>query len=304
MAQRAAARRETILRETAPRLTLKFRAQKPTMLEAFRGADIALVTRVVGEDSANLRLDATYTDATLQIRSASALEIWHHNAQVSEPPGVWKSAIFSGPRARMLIRAAALTPGELDFELRTRPLQMPEQMAEQSAPSVHGGPPPRDAIMVALRGHWRVDRARLQAPDFARMSRAPQVILRSVRIVSAGATDVAARCTFDLRGPAMNAQTRTDAEFWGGARALKKVSALRNDARTHVDARLATRRWMDWTLSGPTPAPAKIIGDVAGRISAANRWPLEFRIEPVNFSRAKVGRYLKFRQQSAPTPQF
>ena len=289
-----------VRRATAPRVALEFRAEKPTMLEAFRGADIALVTRIVGDDAPNLRLEAAHTDTTLQVSSASVLEIWHHNASVSEPPGVWKSAIFKRQSARMLICAAALAPGELDFEMKTRPLQM----ADQSAPSSHSGPPPRDVVTAALRGRWRVARARLQPPDFARMSRAPRVVLRSVRIVSAGPAGVAARCTFDLSGPAMNARTRTDVEFWGGVRVLKGIPTLRNDARTHVDPRVATRRWVDWTLSGPTPAPGDVVGDVRGRISAANHWPLEFRVEPVHFSRVKVGQYLKFRQQSAPAPAF
>jgi len=70
-----------------------------------------------------------------------------------------------------------------------------------------------------------------------------------------------------------------------------------SDSRFKVAPRTKVRSWTVFSDSLATKFY------ISGRVSADNRWPLGFQIEPFDFKTAKVGQKLKFKQFPVPLPQ-
>lgn len=268
-------------------LSLDFRVEKPTTLEAFEGADTVLLAQIRGDDAKNVEMDIAKTDSFLELQTAQGTQRGSSQSWVTTSlwGKVWKGQFYRQNVLRLTVNAMSMPAGKLDFGIKTQPvLTSPKPGAPAATP------------MPPLEGKWPVDRAQFAPFDFKAMSRLPLVRVRSAKVISARPGYLQDETTFDLLGADMNAQTPVDFDLSGTVSFKNTTYGASYDADATVDPKHPLRRTARWVLSGPTPTPPKTFGDLHGRISADERWPLAFQLEPINISKVKFGQNLKFKQ--------
>lgn len=275
-------------------LHLDFRVEKPTTLEAFGGANMALVARIRGDGAPNVAMDSMKTASFLEVQTAQGTQ--RASSQSWTTPSawdkVWKGQIYGKGGLRLPINALAIPAGNLAFRLKTQPISANSQ---PGAPAATPRPP--------LQGKWKIDRSQFAPFDFAKLPRSPQVQVRGVKIVAVTVIGIEGEISFDLLGAGMNAQTPVDVDLSGTVAFKGTTYGSGRDSEATVDPKNPQRRTMNWNLGGPASPPPKTFGDLHGRISADERWPLAFQLDPINMSKVKSGQILKFRQWTAPIPK-
>lgn len=267
-------------------LHVDFRVEKPTTLEAFQGANAALVAQIRGDDAPDVTMDSMKTDAFLEVQTAQGAERSSSQNWVTTSAwgNVWKGQFYSQDGLRLPINALAIPNGNLDFRFKTQPIfKNPKPGAPTATPR------------TPLVGRWKIDRSQFAPFNFKAMLRTPQIRVRGVKIVSVTAGWIQGEIGFDLLGAGMNAQTPVDVDLSG--------TVAFHDSEATVDPKNPLRRTMNWNLNGPTPTPPKTFGDLHGRVSAGERWPLAFQLDPIDMSKVKSGQNLKFKQWPAPIPK-
>ncbi len=137
------------------------------------------------------------------------------------------------------------------------------------------------------------------------MTRLPLVHLRSVKIVQINPGNIRGETVFDLTGPTMDAQTPFDYDF-----SERRSGMGSGYGSSDLTPQTAMRCVREWTVYKPSNSsfvngklvPTKQIVRVTGRVSADNRWPLAFQIEPFDFAKVKIGQTLKFKSWPALVP--
>ena len=274
-------------------LHLDFRVEKPTTLEAFEGANAALNTTIRGDGAAEVRMDIAKTQSFLEVRTAQGTQ--NASSQSWPTPSVWDKVWTSQNHTQDGLRvpfyALALPDGEAFYVLKT------QAKVENRAPGAPAATP------TPLAGRWKIDRAQFAPFDFKKMPRTSQVRVRAVKIISARPGWIEGETSFDLSGVGMNARTPVDVDLSGTVAFKNMKYGIGYETNAIVDAKNSLRRVMKWTLHGPTPTPPQTFGDLHGRISADERWPLAFQVEPIDISKVKAGQKLKWKQWPVAIPK-
>ena len=272
-------------------LHLDFRVEKPTTLEAFGGADAVWVTKIEGDDANNPEIEFAKMERTVELKTRGGTQIVPTNQWSNLSPwrNVWKgSQSFNRlPLAQMSIPA-----GELSFKYQTQPVHKNFKKSHASATPL----PP-------LVGSWKIDRSRFAPFNFNALARTPQIKIRAIKVIAGGPGLVQSEIQFDLLGAGMDAQTPIDFNLLGTLNFKGTTYLPSYETNATVDPKNPLRRTVKWTLNGPASPPPKTMGDVHGRVSANERWPLTFQLDPIDISKVKAGRNLKFRQWPAPIPK-
>ena len=281
-------------RPAPPPLHLDFRVEKPTTLETFEGADAALVTQIRGDGAAEVKMDSAKTQSFVEVRTAQNTQ--RASSQSWKTPSVWDKVWTSQNHTQDGLRvpfyALAMPDGETFYVLKT---QAKVKNPKPGAPAATPLPP--------LVGRWKIDRAQFAPFDFKKMPRSPQVRVRAVKIILASPGWIEGETSFDLSGVGMNARTPVDVDLSGGVAIKNTKYGISYDTDATVDPKNQLRRIVKWSLHGPTPTPPKVFGDLHGRISADERWPLAFQVEPIDISKVKAGQNLKWKQWPTPIPK-
>lgn len=272
-------------------LHLEFAVEKPTILEAFQGANSVLVTRVAGDGVAKITMDSAKTNAVMERRNAGKKEIASTRSWITTSPWakVWKGQYYAQNGLRLPANALAIPPGEIALNFTT-------QIAPLNAPTPATSYP-------LLRETWPIDRSKFAPFDFKKLAREPQIRVRSIKILTVSASWIEGETTFELLGEDANAQTPVDFSLSGLVPFKGSVTSAGSDSKATTPPNAANLRVVKWNLVGHTPTPPTQIGDLHGRISAGERWPLAFQIEPIDFSKVKAGQNLKWTEWPAPLPK-
>lgn len=130
------------------------------------------------------------------------------------------------------------------------------------------------------------------------MPRAPLVSLVEVRIASVIApSGLIGEAVFQFEGAAMTDETPLDSSFKSSSHSLS-WGTRSQWSKPKPGSR---QRITEWTIY--PPKKGKALARISGRVSADNRWPLGFQIEPFDFQTAKVGQKLKFKQFPVALPK-
>ncbi len=276
-------------------LHVEFRIKKPTTLEAFGGANAALTAQIRGDDAKNFRMDSSKTDSFLEVQTEQGMK--RGSSQSWSTPSawdkVWKGQFYNKDNLRLPINALAIPDGKLAFKFKTQPISV--NSPTPGVPAATPRPP--------LVGRWKIDRAQFAPFDFKAMLRTPQVRVRAVKIVSAATGLIQGEIQFDLLGAGMNAQTPVDVDLSGTVTFKRTTYGSGRDSEATVEPKNPLRRIVNWNLGAPASPPLKTMGNLHGRISADERWPLAFALDPIDISKVKAGQKLKFAQWPAPIPK-
>ena len=260
---------------------LQLRVEKPTTLQAFDAVQQVLNISI-GEDSKGEQFSAFGQPKWwLRVKTPQGAETWY-----SSGTGTFSAAsvsMASANRQKYSILIKQVPQGALT--------------AGFSGPVVNASLTTGPLKPILLKGQWNVSKSKFKPFDF-NLPRASLVKLTSATISTVSATQLAARFTFALQGMAMNEKTTLDNQF-GETHGLSNgysMSGSGNAPKTRV-CECAIR---NPSQTGVGSAPVTI--ELSGRVSADNRWPLAFSIEPFDFKTAKVGQQLKFKSWPAPLP--
>lgn len=283
---------------------LSFQIQKPTTLEAFQGYDTAFVIRAKNRLGHAQQMDKV--GPTLQLQTPYGLAVSHLDRGFSGFwMKVWGASSSGADNHRILLKLRNVPPGKLRFDYHA--VALPSPSAPATAPL-----PVKPSVPVS--GSWKIDHTQTKAPNLAVLPRKPFVQVRSVTVtqVSLGTPkagvpySVEAEMIFDLQSGAMNQKTPFDFDvsehhfvptnqgFYGmswssGPSPVSPVS--KETPRTRIRT---------WRVLNDFPHSKM---NVSGRVSADNRWPLGFEIEPFDFKSVKVGQKLRFKQFPVALPK-
>ncbi len=275
-------------------LRLGFHLEKPTALEAFRGANATCVVEIVGPSANNYQMQqvAAYLEVKTPQGVATSWAFKGHSSHRWDYE-VWSYSSLTLKGARLSLKTPAIPAGTLHFGCYG--IARPSGETPLTKP-------------VRVSGKWKVDRAQFKAPDIASWPRQPLVMLREVVIkekrmgnARAGVPNrIAVEPVFTLNGAAMDEKTSFEANF----SSRESQSPNRTTYGTSylggaVTRAMPRRRTARWSVSADS-LTNKIY--VSGRASADNRWPLGFQIEPFDFKTAKVGQKLRFKQFPVALP--
>lgn len=279
----------------ADALRLKFRIDKPTALEAFRGANVAFVIESEGYD--NKHYESPQMTPYLEVQTPRGKQVsWKNRGSVQRwGNGVWNYTAQNHRTTRFLLDTRAVPAGTLHFGCYG--------IAQPNFPGV-------TARLKPLRGSgkWKVDRAQIKPLNLATWPRHPLVSLREVVVTRkiagnprGGTSDtVTGEAIFELNGAAMNQQSAFAVDFSNQARPVRGVTyGMGNSTGSAKDT--VRRRVREWMVDS-SPFGRTSQARVSGRVSAANRWPLGFQFEPFSFQAVKVGQKLKFKQFPVALP--
>ena len=287
-------RRQSSAPETTP-LHLVFQLDKPTTLQAFQGADAVLKVKLQGTNANKFDFDAA---PLLEVKTAHGVQTSRVNGYSGLWTKVWKGSLGGESQVRWPINSQAIPTGTLRLSV------------DAKATPISSATVPSGALTpLHLKGQWRINRAKIIPPSFVTLAPTPQVVLRSVKVTQvapgAGTVDVEGECTFDLTGKNDNAQTPVEISFSGGGYSTGRggISGI-GWSSSSPSPQQPARRAPTWNVSSmpARSAKAKTVGRITGRISANNRWPLAFQIEPFDIARVKVGQQLKFKSWPASVP--
>ena len=211
-------------------LHLSFRVEKPTTLEAFKGADAIWVTKIEGDDAKNSDLFFTKMERVVEWKTPKGTQIVPTNSYSYSSP--WRK-VWKGPQKfnRLPLNQMSIPPGELYFKFKTQPIYKSLKPGSTSATPL----PP-------LVGRWKIDRSRFAPFNFKAIPRSPQIRIRSVKVVQGGPGFIESEIQFDLLGATMDAQTPVDS-FLLGELPFKGSTYLANfDTNVTVDPKNPLRR--------------------------------------------------------------
>ena len=271
-------------------LHVTFRVEKPTTLEAFKGADAVWVTKIEGDDASSSDLAFAKMERVVEWKTSKGTQIVPTNSYSYSSP--W-SKVWKGPQNfnRLPLAQMFIPAGELYFKFKAQPVSKNNKPGAAATP------------MPPLVGRWKIDRGQFAPFNFKAMSRTPQIRIRAVKVVQGGPSFVEGEIQFDLLGAGMDAQTQVDS-FLLGELPFRGSTYLANfDTNVTVDPKNPLRRTLKWNLNGPASPPPKTFGNLHGRISADARWPLAFQLDPIDMSKVKAGQNLTFKQWPAPIPK-
>jgi hypothetical protein len=203
-----------------------------------------------------------------------------HGTELDWDNDLWDFTSTPNNLTRALVKTRAIPEGTLHFGTYI--------VAKSSKP---GGA----AIAKPLRfsGKWSVDRSQITPTNLKVWPRKPLISLREVTITEKTAGGgVTGECVFQLDGVGMDTGTSFEISFSSGC-----SWGMGLHPRTAETPRTRVRQW---SVSQPTTGGSYF---VSGRVSADNRWPLGFEIEPFNFKSARVGQKLKFNQGPVSLPK-
>jgi hypothetical protein len=264
------------------KLHLAFHVEKPTTLEAFKGSDAALVVGLAGEGADKMRVASS--DPWLEVQGAHGAERSYMSRGYS---GIWTKVWKSNSNGtRFTINSQVIPAGQLRFGTSS---------AIQTLSAT--------TFAAPRTGSWLLNRAQIKPFGFKKMTRLPLVHLRSVKIIQINPGNIRGETVFDLTGPTMNAQTPFDYDF-----SERRSGMGSGYGSSDLTPQTATRRVREWTVfkpfvtaSGYTPKIVPV--RISGRVSADNRWPLAFQIEPFTLAKIKVGQKLRFKSWPVPVPK-
>lgn len=259
-------------------LRLMFRTEKPTTLEAFEGADAVMVIGLQGQ--------GTDDDFYLALQESVL--------KGQSPRGLQTVALPSTLRdyeRRIFVNAKKVPPGKLVFGVNATIARLGKGVP---ASSPH------------LQGNWPVNRKLIVPFPFSKMEKAPMVTLSSAVIIGVErygknprVQTVHLNATCHLTGPTMNQETSVEgtaiARGWECGFNPNFGRGKQRDGYFTIYAPPSL------SLSSILVVPRPLV-HITGRVSADNRWPLAFQIEPFDFNKAKVGQTLKFKSWPAPLP--
>ena len=260
---------------------LQFRDETPKALQAFDGVQQAL-TISIGKDSKGAQFSAFgQPKSWLHIKTPQNTETWYSSGTGTLPVSGVSMASENNQKYSILIK----------------------QVPQGALTAGFSGQIVNDALRPAVKPifvkrQWNVSKSKFKPFDF-NLPRASLVKLTSATISTVSATQLAARFTFALQGMAMNEKTTLDNQFdeKHGLSFGYSMNGKVNAPKARVCECYIMRKN---STMGVGAAPMTI--ELSGRVSADNRWPLAFSIEPFDFKTAKVGQQLKFKSWPAPLP--
>jgi hypothetical protein len=223
-----------------------FRIDKPTILEAFSGAEGAFVVKA--EDSRETELLLNTSGPVLELMTSDGTTISSQD----------RGEILADQR----VLRGILNNSRFTFNLRSVPegaLYFPFRGTGTSYQSSANATP---LAPIPLNGRWKVDRTKVQPFNFATLAREPLICVKAIKIKDRrrSSNNVTGEIIFSLDGPGMDSKTTPlDVSFscrhygmsWGIGN-----SGTPETARTRV---------YEWTAQKPSTGDLVY---VSGRISA------------------------------------
>lgn len=254
---------------------LRFDIETPTALQAFDGVKTVLKINV-SDDSAGKHYRIDYpTRIWLRVATPHGTKSWHNDMPFYEDES-WISSYHSSGSSVAI-------------------KQMPRG---QVTLGFWGNVPPSPNF---LGGKWKVDQSKAKPFDFS-LPRAPLVNLQSLTITNSVKSHIVVEAAFAYDRAALSQDTpfQFQVRDSSGDETGWQVSVNHHGIRT-------SQNWkVRFTLNHLNPftgkGDAKHLIAFTGRISADNRWPLAFQVEPFDYKSAKVGQKLKFKSWPAPLP--
>ena len=254
---------------------LRFSVTQPTALQAFSGvkavADIELIDSARGIEFEATSSGVPQRFVWLQSRSSQGIKNWDSNKG-----GKWTDInIADYYDKRFSLNMKQIPPGEIivGFDGYFVPVSDPQSLK-----------------LYRFQNQWKLEKARIKPFDFA-LPRQPLIEIKSVKLINKPTLQqIGVEIAWLLMGHDMNEQTTVEqrVNFDGGS----------SITRDPASPRRGTIR-CDCISSFGEPLDEVTI---TGRISADNRWPLAFAVEPFDYKTAKVGQKLKFKSWPAPLP--
>jgi hypothetical protein len=241
------------------------------------------------------------------VKTAHGVEVARHNTGnlVSWNRNLWTYSSSNSHSTRYLIRTGGIPAGEMHFGFFAI-----AQPSGTVAVSPATSPPLKPR---RLSGKWKVDRTQIKTLNLAAMPRKPWVKVRSVTITQVipgnkrgGVPNkITGEVVFDLQSGAMNEKTPFQESFSEHDVASTNRVSYGMGWSSSSSVGMGTpetprTRVRYWEVSQDSPT---VTLNVSGRVSADNRWPLGFEIEPFSFKSAKVGQKLRFKQGPVALPK-
>ena len=260
---------------------LSFRIEKPTTMEAFRGANVAFLIDVEGTAQKDYWMQDS--SAYLEIQTPTGLKkSWWNNANydVKWEREVWNYAIN---HSRFLLKTDSLPAGELHFGISGK------------ASTGYSGTPPAP---VMVNGKWKIDRTLLTPVSFDKLERSPKIELLVLEITAINKRNLTIDAAFIVKDDAISEKATLETSFREHRNRFVSTTGGMQKSMTTAH-RLVRQLNIGAPLTGQPITPYVI----TGRVSVANRWPLDFEAEPFDFKTAKVGQRIRFKQFPAPLPE-
>jgi len=251
-------------------LRLTFHIEKPTTLEAFAGSNVALVVGMAGKNAEKLRLQ--HVNHVLKANTKRGIMRFDDGGDSR----LISNTKSNGKNWRLTINEDVIPLGDLSINCNAT-----------IAPA--SGMAPK--VLPYKEGRWKIDRTKITSFPFKQMPRKPLVTLKSVTVTQT-AGYFSAKSVFSLDGVAMTEKTSFDANL----RSRRYGMGYETNFNPQKTARLREIEWSIFTSIGGMTY-------VSGRVSADERWPLAFEIEPFNTAKVKVGQKLRFKAFPASLPK-
>lgn len=254
---------------------LQLNIETPTALQAFDGVKTVLMVKV-SDDSTGKHYQIDYpTKLWLRVATTQGTKSWRNDTPFYDDES-WISSYHSS------VSSVAIK-------------QMPRGKATLG---FWGNVPPSPNF---LGRKWKVDQSKAKPFDFS-LPRAPLVNLQSLTLTEAMASHIAVEAVFGFDGNTISRDTpfQFQVKDSSGDETGWQILVYHHGIRT-------SQTWkVKFTLDhlNPFTGKGKAIHLIAftGRISADNRWPLAFVIEPFDYKTAKFGQQLKSKSWPAPLP--
>ena len=254
---------------------LELAVETPTTLQAFDGVKTVFMVKV-SDDSKGENYQIDYpTRLWLRVATPQGTKLWVDNILFYNDEN-WISSYHSTGHSVAI-------------------KQMPQGKVTLG---FWGNVPPSPKF---LGGKWIVDQSKVKPFDFS-LARVPLVNLQSLTITNAVDSHIVIEAVIGFDNNIIS----RDTPFQFQVRDSSKDESGWQIYVSHNGIRTSQNWKVKFTLDHLNPFSGA--GDVkhfvafTGRISADNRWPLAFKIEPFDFKIAKVGLQLQFKQWPAPLP--
>lgn len=262
--------------EAAPKLS--FSARPPTTLEAFDGVRAVLVAqvgeKVLGKEYGFAPKDPLFW---LKIGDENDSAIWR-----SDGTGSIKKDAFS---------PAVWGDASIDLPLKSVPQKTMTFGLDAKVVSLNLYQPTKS---FDIKGQWQVDKSQLKFFDFT-LDKAP--LTHPNIAVIYRRDDKFIECDMEWIFDKAGEYHRTPLEAQMRER-YGRLESYGDDWYTPPAPR--NRRSILFTIELSSSKDLPI--EITGRVSANNRWPLAFKIEPFDFKTARGGQQLKFKSWPAPLP--
>lgn len=265
---------------------LTFRFEKPTVSEAFGGAQIALCIDLQDPDGP-FRISGS--SFALELQTKRGLQVLWQGAKNKTWGDVWRGNING---KRILLDLSHISRGDLTFNCHA--------LLYPASKNAVAPPTPK---FFWLSEKWKIDRTKIKPLNLASWPRKPLVSLREVKIsridpaAPFGERRVNGEAIFRFEGAAMNDKTPVQLKI----SSLDATMGSANNVSWSKTPKKPRQRITEWTVYALNTKNS--IVRVTGRVSADNRWPLGFQIEPFDFKTAKVGQKLKFKAFPVALPK-